>query len=549
MSMIEARGAIPAPAAAVWDYLGDFGGVERWNPFVQRADVQGQGIGMVREITAQNGATVHETLRMTDPEKHVLQYDVAPPAGEPSTVTIQLVEQPNGQTTVVWQSVRDGEVTDDMRQTVSATLRARIDALATVLAEHGLLVPTPTEGCPVSTDSAGAELQTFPQLRDEPMRPPTAYEAWRESSGVVKTQLHSDQCAWVVLRHDAAREALLHPDISVDAQHPHFPKVRKGVTSRANDTMLRHMDPPMHGRYRRLMTGQFTAKRVAELRPELERIVTEAIDGILAKGGPVDLHRDVSLVIPTKVICALLGVDYKYSADIQRLSSVTTSASATTEELMAAAAEMYEILDSVITEQETEPREGLIGRLITEHMSKGEIEHRQILGQVFMIIVAGHETTANTISMGMLQLFARPDVRKRVTANPDLIPGMVEDMIRMHSLVDGTLSRVAKADMVIGGQKIKNGEGVIVTISAPNYDPRFWDSPYELNIDRNSRDHLSFGAGAHSCMGQNLAREELNLAFQQLLTRIPTLRLADGDAVDMQNDGFIYGARRVMVDW
>jgi cytochrome P450 len=389
----------------------------------------------------------------------------------------------------------------------------------------------------------------FPQLRDDPFRPPAPYEQWRETAPVVEAELHSDQRAWVVLRYDEVRQTLEHPGISVDAQHPHFPKVRKGVTSRANDTMLRHMDAPVHGKYRRMMARQFTAKRVNELQPELERIVTEAVDAILAKGGPVDLHQEVSLAIPTKVICALLGVDYSISGDIQRLSSLTTSAATPADELLAAAQELYALLDAEINAQYDSPREGLVGTLI-EESRKGEIEHRQILGQTFMTIVAGHETTANTISMGMLQLFAMPEIRQRVTADLSLVPGMVEDMIRMHSLVDGTLSRVAKEDLVIGGQEIKAGDGVVVTISAPNYDPRRWENPYQLDIDRNDRGHISFGAGVHSCLGQNLARAELNLAFEQLLTRIPTLRVADvPDAVNMQNDGFIYGVKSLMVDW
>jgi pentalenic acid synthase len=391
--------------------------------------------------------------------------------------------------------------------------------------------------------------RSFPQLRDDPFRPPAAYERWREEAPVVEAELHSDQRAWVVVRYDEARETLEHPGISVDALHPHYPKVRRGVTVRENDTMLRHMDAPIHGKYRRMMARQFTAKRVNELQPELERIVTEAIDAILAKGGPADLHQEVSLVIPTKVICALLGVDYSLSGDIQRLSTATTSASTSADQLAAAAGELYGILDAEIKAQYDNPRNGVIGTLI-EESRKGEIEHRQILGMAFMTIVAGHETTANTISMGMLQLFAMPELRERVTADQSLIPGMVEDMIRMHALVDGTLSRVAKEDMVIGGQQITAGDGVVVTISTPNYDPRHWENPYELDIERNDRGHISFGAGVHSCLGQNLARAELNLAFEQLLTRIPTLRVADlPDAVNMQNDGFIYGVKSLMVDW
>ncbi|WP_173922413.1 cytochrome P450 [Agromyces sp. Marseille-P2726] len=398
-------------------------------------------------------------------------------------------------------------------------------------------------------DGTHTEAPWFPQLRDDPFRPPAAYERWREQAAVVEAELHSEQRAWVVLRYDEVRETLEHPGISVDAQHPHFPKVRKGTTSRANDTMLRHMDAPIHAKYRRMMARQFTAKRVNELQPELERIVTETIDAILKKGGPVDLHQEVSLVIPTKVICALLGVDYAISGDIQRLSNLTTAASTPADQLVAAAQEMYGLLDAEITAQYDNPRDGLIGTLI-EESKKGEIEHRQILGQVFMTIVAGHETTANTISMGMLQLFHLPEIRERVATDLSLIPGMVEDMIRMHSLVDGTLSRVAKEDLVIGGQRIAAGEGVIVNISAPNYDPRHWENPYQLDIERNDRGHISFGAGVHMCLGQNLARAELYLAFEQLLTRIPTMRVADApDAVNMQNDGFIYGVRNLAVDW
>ncbi len=402
---------------------------------------------------------------------------------------------------------------------------------------------------PTSGTASGTDGRWFPQLRHDPFRPPADYEFWREEAPVVEAELHSDQRAWVVLRYDEVRQTLEHPGISVDAERPHYPKVREGVTSRASDTMLRHMDAPMHGKYRRMMTRQFTAKRVSELQPELLRIVTDTIDAVLATGGPVDLHQEISLRIPTAVICALLGVDYSISGDIQRLSAITTSSATPADELKAGTQEMYALLDDEINAQYENPRDGLIGTLI-EEFRKGEIEHRQILGQIYMTIVAGHETTANTISMGMLQLIADPELRKRVTADTSLIPGMVEDMIRMHSLVDGTLSRVAKEDMVIGGREIKAGDGLIVTISAPNFDPRRWTNPYELDIDRNDRKHISFGAGPHACLGQNLARAELYLAFEQLLTRIPTLRLADAaEPVIMQNDGFVYGVRSVLIDW
>lgn len=389
----------------------------------------------------------------------------------------------------------------------------------------------------------------FPQLRQEPFRPPAEYERWREQAGVVRAELHSDQQAWVVVRYDEAREALEDPRIVGNQLHPNYPKVRKGVTSRSRDTSLRAMDPATHRKYRRMVGRHFTAKRVNELLPELQRIVTEQIDSILAMGGPVDLHEEVSVVIPMKVICALLGLDYALSGQIQRLSSTIISAATPEQDLASATKELFELLDEQIGAQYENPREGLIGRLV-EQSRNGEIERRQILGMSFEIVIAGHDSTANTISMGMLQLFASPDIRGRVTADLSLIPGMIEDMVRMHSLPDSSLSRVASEDLVLGAQPIKAGDGVIINLTAPNYDPRHWEDPYQLNIDRNDRAHVAFGGGTHACLGQNLARAELALVFEQLLTRIPTMRLADvPDPVEMNVDGFNYGVRRLMVDW
>ena len=402
----------------------------------------------------------------------------------------------------------------------------------------------------MTTKTPGAELPMFPQLREEPMKPPPAYEQWREEAAVKRVAMHSDQRVWVVLRHAEARQALSHPDLSADTSNPHFPRVRKGATATSKNTMLRQMDPPLHGKYRRMMASQFTLKRVNELRPELERIVDDAIDDLLSTGGPADLHATVSLVIPTKVICALLGVDYSLSPEIQRASGVITSAAASAQEFNAAAATLHGILDAEITAQEAHPKEGLIGKLITDYMSRGDIDREQIRGQMFMTIVAGHETTANTISMGMMQLFERPDLYARVRNDFSLLPGLIEDMIRMHALADGVPARVATADLVIGGQEIKAGEGVITVISAPNFDPRVWENPYQLDPERDSRNHISFSVGIHSCLGQNLARAELELTFQRLFTRIPTLRLADvADPIEMVNDGYVYGARRLMVEW
>lgn len=389
----------------------------------------------------------------------------------------------------------------------------------------------------------------FPQLREDPFRPPAEYERWRDEAPVVRAALHSDQSAWIVVGYDAAVEALTSPHMSVDVSLPKYPRVRQGVSAKSNDMMLRAMDPPLHGVHRRLMAPQFTLKRVNELEPELTRVLTELIDDLIAKGGPVDLHKELSLTYPTKVICALIGVDYSLSDQIQKYSSKITTADATAEELAAANEGLFALLDEEVRKQYDNPRDGLIGTLIAASR-EGKLEHRQILGQTFITIVAGHETTAHTISMGCRQLIGNPEIYERVRNDLSLVPGMIEDMIRMHALPDGTASRVATADVVIGGQEIKAGEGLVVNLIAPNFDPTRWEKPYELNVDRNSRDHISFSTGIHSCLGQNLARAELRIAFEQLLTRLPTLRLADVEnPFELSNNGYTFGVRRLVVDW
>jgi pentalenic acid synthase len=391
--------------------------------------------------------------------------------------------------------------------------------------------------------------QTFPKIREDPIAPPIAYEAWREDAPATQVTLQDGSQAWVVLRHEEVRQVLEDPSVSRDPSVPHFPRVRAGQTFTRNDVLLNHMDPPLHGQFRRMLAPWFSRKRIDGLRSSIQDIVDDAIDKMLKKSGPVNLHQDFSLAIPSRVICQFLDIDYSYHQDFERLASINTSANATAEEFESATRELLGIASKIVDEQLEEPGGGIVASLATK-LKAGEITREQAIAHTHILIVAGHETTAHTISLGMLMLWRNPETYRRLRHNPTEWGKATDEMIRMQSVADGVLSRVTTQELDLGGIKVPAGQGIIPILSPANYDPRFWEDPKTFNIDRDTTKHVGLGAGIHSCLGQNLARAELEIAFETLTRRIPTLRLAvPEDEMVFNRDGFVFGVRDVPVTW
>lgn len=396
-----------------------------------------------------------------------------------------------------------------------------------------------------STDAPPA----FPQLRDDPLAPPPVYVRWREETPAKLVTLQNGKTAWVVTRQKEARQVFEDPTVSRDPSKEDFPQVRKGMSFRRNDLIMNHMDPPLHGKFRKMLAPWFTMKKISEQRDDIQQIVDAAIDRLKTFEKPVNFHKEFSLVIPSTVICRTLGIDYAYHEDFERLATVITRASSSAEDFAAATKELFEIAGRLVDESIEKPGGGVL-QVLTDKLQAGDINREQAIAHTYVLIVGGHETTAHTISLGFLQLFRDPALADFLRENPDRIPDAITEMLRMQAINDGSVARITTEEMDLGGVKVPAGAGIIPLMSPSHRDPRSWDNPDVFDIDRDNSQHLALGAGIHSCLGQNLARAELEIVFETMLRRIPTLRLAGSESdIGFQRDGFVFGVFDLPVTW
>jgi len=402
--------------------------------------------------------------------------------------------------------------------------------------------------------STGTGLPEFPMRRRPPFDPPDRYAHMRDETPVSRAVLPTGDPVWLVTGHENVRSILVDPRVSSDRTLPGFPtivriseKQRKNMSSFGR--ALIGADPPVHTDQRRMLITEFTVKRVQALRPRIEQIVAERIDAMLASGGPVDLVKELALPVPSLVICELLGVPYSDRDFFQGRTKVLIRRSTPQEERQAVADELQEYFEKLITAKEADPGDDLLGRLIVRNRETQVFSHELLVGLANLLLLAGHETTANVIALGTLALLEHPDQRAALVTDPDLAPVAVEELLRYLTIVEAG-SRVAMADIDIAGTTIKAGEGLIALGASANRDAAAFGHPDDFDIERGARHHVAFGYGIHQCLGQNLARTELDVVFRTLFARIPGLRLAvDVADLPFKDDAFIYGVYELPVSW
>jgi cytochrome P450 len=402
------------------------------------------------------------------------------------------------------------------------------------------------------TDIADQPELTFPIPRTCPYAPPAEYRQLREQAPISRVRLASGATAWVLTRHEDIRTMLADPRFSSDRRRAGFPLLIAGREQVISDfrPSLISMDAPDHGPARRAVLGEFTVKRIEALRPRIQQIVDDCVDALLAAARPADLVRLVSLPVPSLVICELLGVPYRDHDFFQARTSKLLRRTVPVQERRTALAELRSYLDDLVTEKERQASDDLLGRQIRKHRENGGYDHEELVSLAFLLLVAGHETTANMISLGTLALLENPDALRAIQRDPARTPGAVEELLRYFTIVDLATSRVAVADAEIGGVLIRAGEGVIGLSGAANRDHEAFENPDELDIERGARHHVAFGFGPHQCLGQNLARVELQVVFDTLFRRAPSLRLAVGvDELPFKDDANVYGLYEFPVTW
>ncbi|MEV8098898.1 cytochrome P450 [Kitasatospora sp. NPDC085879] len=381
-----------------------------------------------------------------------------------------------------------------------------------------------------------------------PFAPPPVYGEALRSAAVSRAELWDGTSCWLVTGHAEVRAVLADQRFSADARHPGFPFLspgRRELVNRATPSFLR-LDGAEHLRQRRMLTGDFIVKRVEAMRPSIQRIVDDALDGMIAAGSPADLVGTFALPVPSLVICHLLGVPYEDHGFFQSCSSALLDLAAPAELVGAAQRELNGYLAELTDRKRREPDDSLLGRLA----ARPDITPDEAAAMGVLLLVAGHETTANMTALGTLALLRHPEQAARLRAEPGLVKGAVEELLRWLSVVHLGVPRVAVEDVELGGTLVRAGEGVLCMVSTANRDERLFPDGDRLDLGRDARRHVAFGFGVHQCLGQPLARAELQIALETLFRRLPGLRLAvPYEEVRYRADMVVYGVHELPVVW
>ncbi|MBB6170000.1 cytochrome P450 [Nocardiopsis mwathae] len=359
--------------------------------------------------------------------------------------------------------------------------------------------------------------------------------------------LGQDIPTWLVTSYTDVRTVLRDPArFSSVRRNPEKPD--EPLEAERSGRLLEH-DPPEHTRLRGKLVDAFTVRGINAMRPRIEEIVEEHLDAMERTGPPCDLVTSFALPVPSMVICELLGVPYDDRTDFQRRTARLLDNTAPVTEFIAGMAEMNAYIGGLVAAHRTTPDESLLSRLVREHGD--ELSDEELTGIGALLLIAGHETTANMLSLGALLLLRHPDQLAAVRDDPDAVAPAVEEMLRYLSVVHAPMPRYATQDMEFGGRRIGAGDIVETSLAAANRDEGLVaGDPDRFDITRKPVAHVAFGHGPHQCIGQQLARLEMHLAFPALLRRFPGLRLAvPFEEVRYRRESTVFGVRELPVAW
>jgi pentalenic acid synthase len=393
------------------------------------------------------------------------------------------------------------------------------------------------------TLSQAAELPDYPKPRTCPYRPPGDY-----GRPVVRARLYDGRPAWLITGHEEARKVLLDAaTFSSDRQHPAYPALAPRFEAARKVRNFIGMDPPEHTGQRRMLISSFTAKRVAALRPAITEIVDRLLDDVVRHGPGVDLVPTFALPVPSVVICRLLGVPYADHEFFEHQSRRIANGTSSAEETADAFGRLRTYLHGLIEAKRGGDGEDLLDVLVAEQLEEGTLTTADLVDLALLLLVAGHETTASALALGVVILLEHG--AEGEATDPTRVNGVVEEVLR-HTTVADAVGRFATRDTQVAGVRIAAGDAVMVALSAANRDPLVFPDPDRFAPSRGTRNHVTFGYGAHQCIGANLARAELEIALSRLFTRLPTLALAVPAAeLDTKEAGGVQGVRSLPVVW
>ena len=366
------------------------------------------------------------------------------------------------------------------------------------------------------------------------------FEQMREKGPVVPLQKVFGRKAWLVTRYEEAVLVLKDPRFSVnwgEMFSSPMARIARRMAGSSRFDLSRSMvgvDEPDHTRLRTLVSKAFTPRFIEDLRPRIQHLADGLLDRVQGRG-TMDLVNDFAYPLPINVISDMLGIPEESRDQIRIWSRAIASANTPQmrRQVQTRLDAFVDFAEQLVAEKRRNPQHDLISQLVQIEASGDRLSQEELLSMIMLLIFAGHETTSNLISLGMLALFDHPDQLARLKADPSLIPTAVEEMLRFSGPVTSPAPRFAQEEVEVGGQRIGKGDMVIVALTSANRDTQQFFQANTMDIARTANRHIAFGQGIHYCLGAPLARLEGEIAFSTMLKRMPNIHLAIArDAVE-----------------
>lgn len=410
---------------------------------------------------------------------------------------------------------------------------------------------TTAGGCPVNH-----HIPDYPTPRDAkcPFIPsPELREMQGDGAEIARVRIWDGSTPWILLSHSAQRTIMADPRVSANDHLPNFPFMNRAIAETIHDRpkTIFDTDGEEHARLRRMLTNSFTRHRMEKIRPKIQQITDDLIDKMLAGPKPVDLVEALSLPLPSLMICDLLGVPYEDHEFFEQHSKVANARDKSPEESRLSTRALAEYIENLLKRKIDHPEEDVTSDL-AQRVKDGELDMPGAVQLGVILLIAGHETSANMISLGTALLLDNPEQMKllRETDTPQIAASAVEELLRYLTIPHLLQRRIALEDIEFKGHVIRAGEGIVSSLPAANFDAVAFPDPTKVDITRDARHHHAFGWGPHQCIGQQLARIELQVVYPTLLRRVPTLALAvPFSELRFKHDSLAYGIEELPVTW
>ncbi|MEV6423776.1 cytochrome P450 [Streptomyces sp. NPDC051662] len=382
---------------------------------------------------------------------------------------------------------------------------------------------------------------------------PPELAAIRDGESVVEVKFPDGISGWMVTKHADVRKVLVDSRFSSKVMAAAAAAMSETESGKLMNESLVGMDAPEHTRLRKLVSKAFTARRVEQLRPRVIELVTELLDELQTLPRPVDLVKSFSVPLPVRVICELLGVPATDQDTFHAWSNALLGDWQQVAEKEAATVALVKYFGDLIAVKREKPADDLISELIAVSEEDSTLTEREIIALSIGILSAGHETTANQISMFLVTLLHNPEEFDKLRANPEAIPKAIDELLRFVPLTTtgGIIPRLTTAEVELSnGKVLPAGVVVLPAVATANRDPEVFEDGERLDLGREQNPHLAFGAGIHYCLGAQLARIELQEAFRAILERIPQVRLAVPESeLRLKSASIIRGLESLPVTW